>query len=73
MQNKCYNALKQLAEIAGAYGDNVYSIAYYALGFIPFKNGVNKVNEVGDDFNTIARWLISEGEENFIKSLKKEK
>ena len=69
MQSKCYKALKQLAEIAGEYGDNKYNIVDYALGFVPFKNGINKVNEVGNDFNSIARWLICEGEENLIKHL----
>ena len=72
MQNKCYNALKQLAEITGEYTNNTYEIVDYALGFIPFKNGVNKVNEVGNDFISITRWLICEAEENMIKHLDKE-
>ena len=67
--NKCYNALKQLAEIAGEYGDNRYDIVDCDLGFIPFKNGVNKVEEVGNDFGSVARWLIWEGEVNLIKHL----
>lgn len=69
MQNKCYNTLKQLADIMGEHGNNTYEIVDYACGFIPFKNGINKVNEVGNDFISIARWLICEGEENFIKHL----
>lgn len=69
--NKYYEALKLLAELAGEYGDNTYKIVDFALGFIPFKNGENKSKEVGIDYNSIARWLIDEGEANFNNSLNK--
>jgi len=69
--NKYFEALNLLAELAGEYGDNTYKIVYYAFGFIPFKNGENKSKEVGIDYNSIARWLIDEGESNFNNSLNK--
>ena len=68
--NKYYEALALLAELAGEHGNNTYSITYYAFGFIPFKNGENKVEEVGTEFTEIAHWLINEGEANFKSTLK---
>ena len=41
-----YEILVSLAKIAGENGKNSYSVVDYALGFIPFKNGENKVQEV---------------------------
>ena len=67
---KYYKALLLLAELAGEYGDNTYSITDFALGFIPFKNGKNQSEEVGIGFNEVARWLIDEGERNFNNSEK---
>lgn len=63
--NKYYETLSLLAELAGEHGTNTYSVTDYALGFIPFKNGENKSNEVGNSYNEIAHWLIDEGERNF--------
>ena len=68
---KYYKALALLAELAGDCGDNKYSVTDYAFGFIPFKNGENKVKEVGNGFTEIAHWLIDEGQKNFEDSLKK--
>ena len=68
---KYYKALALLAELAGEYGDNTYSITDYAMGFIPFKNGENKINEVGNQFTEVAHWLIDEGQKNFESSLRR--
>lgn len=65
---KYYNTLALLAEIAGEYGENTYSVTDFAFGFIPFKNGENKSKEVGIEFDKIAHWLIDEWKENFEKS-----
>ena len=59
-----YETLVFLAELAGKNGNNTYSITDYAFGFIPFKNGENKVSEVGNSFTKIARWLLDEAENN---------
>jgi hypothetical protein len=60
---ECYKILLSLAELASTNG-NTYSITDYAFGFIPFKNGENKVQEVGDKFLNIAHWLLYEAEAN---------
>lgn len=60
---ECYKILLSLAELASKNG-NTYSITDYAFGFIPFKNGENKVQEVGDKFLNIAHWLLNEAEAN---------
>lgn len=59
-----YNTLVSLAELASENTNNEYSITDYAFGFIPFKNGENKVQEVGNDFFSIAHWLLIEAENN---------
>ena len=61
---KHYEILVSLTELASADGNNKYNITDFAFGFIPFKNGENKTEEVGNDFFNIARWLINEAEEN---------
>ena len=66
---KYIEAITLLAELAGEYGDNTYSVQTYALGYIPFKNGENMVNEVGTKFIDIAHWLLDESEKNFNDSL----
>lgn len=71
MGNKYYEALALLAELAGEHGDNTYSVTDYTMGFIPFKNGENKVKEVGNQFTDIAHWLLDEGKKNFEDSLMK--
>lgn len=65
MQEKYFKALEQLAELAGDYGNNTYSVINFALGAIVYKNSENKASEVGYDFASVARWLISEGEANW--------
>lgn len=50
------------AELASKNG-NTYSVTDFAFGFIPFKNGENKVQEIGSDFLNIAHWLLNEMEE----------
>ena len=59
MQQKYYEILVQLAEIAEEYGENTYNIRTWDLGAIPFKNGESKVNEVGASFLEISRWLLT--------------
>lgn len=66
---KYIEAIALLAELAGEYGDNTYSVQTYALGYIPFKNGENKINEAGSKFVDVARWLLDESERNFNESL----
>ena len=66
MQQKYYEILVQLAEMAEECGSNKYSIMDFALGAIPFKNGENKAKEVGTSFIEISRWLLDETENNFI-------
>ena len=66
---KYIEAITLLTELAGEYGDNTYSVQTYALGYIPFKNGENMVNEVGTKFVDIAHWLLDESEKNFNDSL----
>ena len=65
MQQKYYEILVQLAEIAEEFGSNKYSILDFASGAIPFKNGENKAEEVGTSFLEISRWLLDEAENNF--------
>ena len=65
MQQKYYEILVKLAEIAEEYGSNTYSITYSAFGAIPFKNGENKAEEVGTSFLEISRWLLDEAENTF--------
>ena len=66
-----YEIITQLAELAGEHGENTYSVQTYALGYIPFKNGENKVNEIGNKFTDIAHWLLNEAEKNFNENLYK--
>lgn len=70
MDERYYKALALLAELAGDHGTNTYSVTDYAFGFIPFKNGENKVKEVGTGYSEIAHWLIDEGQKNFEDSLR---
>lgn len=70
MQEKYFKALELLAELAEDYGNNTYHVSNCAFGAIVFKNTENKVNEVGTDFTSVARWLISEGEANWKESNK---
>lgn len=67
--DKYIEVISLLAELAGEYGDNTYSVHTYALGYIPFKNGENKVNEVGNKFIDVAHWLLDESEKNFNNSI----
>lgn len=63
-----YNTLVSLAKLASENTNNEYSVTDYAFGFIPFKNGENKVQEVGNSFIDIAHWLLNEMENNHGKS-----
>ena len=67
--DKYYEVITLLAELAGEYGDNTYSVSSCALGYIPFKNGENKVNEAGSKFTDVAHWLLDESEKNLNESL----
>ena len=58
--NNYYETLVLLAKIAEKHTNNKYTITDYAFGFIPFKNGENKVKEIGDEFIQIAHWLLDE-------------
>ena len=66
MQQKYYETLVQLAEMAEEYGSNKYCIIEFANGAIPFKNGENKAKEVGTSFIEISRWLLDETENKCI-------
>ena len=66
---KYIEAITLLAELAGEYGENTYTVQTYALGYIPFKNGKNMINEVGNKFIEVAHWLLDESEKNFNDSL----
>ena len=57
-----YNTLVSLAKLASENSKNEYSIIDYAFGFVPVKNGENKVKEVGNDFFKISHWLLNEME-----------
>ena len=63
-----YEVITSLAELAGEYGDNTYTVTTCALGYIPFKNSENKVSETGSRFIDVARWLLDEAEKNFNDS-----
>ncbi len=58
-----YKILVSLAELASKNG-NTYSITDYAFGFIPFKNGENQAQRIGDNFFNVAHWLLYEAEIN---------
>lgn len=57
-------ALTSLVEVANETSDNKYELIPFALGFIPFRNNINMVPEVGHSFIGIARWLLTEIENN---------
>lgn len=59
-----YEILLSLVKLANESGENTYSITDYAFGFIPFKNGENQVQRIGDNFFNIAHWLLYEIEMN---------
>lgn len=63
--NKYYDILVMLLEVLNeeASGKNEYNIVDCAVGYIPYKNGENKAEEVGIDFHLVARWLLSEMEQ----------
>ena len=63
--DKYYKIIELLVDIAEEYGENNYNVHTYALGYIPFKNGENKINEVGNKFSDVAHWLLDEAEKNF--------
>lgn len=56
--------LESLVAVANETSDNKYEIIPFALGFIPFRNDANMVPEVGCNFIGVARWLLSEIENN---------
>lgn len=57
-------ALASLVEVANETSNNKYDVIPFALGFIPFKNNVNMTVEIGHNFIGVARWLLSEIENN---------
>lgn len=65
--DKCFQILTSLSEIAGETEKNKYEVIDFAFGFIPFKNGVNMSQEIGNSFLRIARWLLDETEDNLLK------
>ena len=62
--NHASQALTSLVEVANETSDNKYELVPFALGFIPFRNNINMVPEVGHSFIGIARWLLTEIENN---------
>ena len=63
--NHASQALASLVEVANETSSNKYKVIPFALGFIPFKNNINMTIEIGDSFMDVARWLLSEIENNF--------
>lgn len=59
-----FQALESLVEVANETSSNKYEIIPFALGFIPFRNNINMTIEIGNSFINIARWLLSEIENN---------
>lgn len=57
-------ALASLVEVANETSSNKYEVIAFALGFIPFRNNINMTIEIGNSFTDIARWLLSEIENN---------
>ncbi len=68
MYSECYEVLCSLARLASSSGsgEHKYEIVDFAFGFIPFKDDVNEYANIGGDFVTIARWLLTEIENNQI-------
>lgn len=62
--NHAFQALESLVEVANETSSNKYEIIPFALGFIPFRNNINMTIEIGNSFINIARWLLSEIENN---------
>lgn len=62
--NHAFQALEFLVEVANETSSNKYEIIPFALGFIPFRNNINMTIEIGNSFINIARWLLSEIENN---------
>lgn len=69
MSDKYFDVLELLADIAGDYGDNVYSVKNTVFGVIPFKNHINMSSEIGIGFVEVANWLIAESKKNFEESV----
>ena len=63
--NHAFQALESLVEVANETSSNKYEIIPFALGFIPFRNNINMTIEIGNSFMDVARWLLSEIENNF--------
>lgn len=61
-------ALASLVEVANEISGNRYEIIPFALGFIPFRNNINMVPDVGHSFIGIARWLLDEIDNNLSNS-----
>ena len=57
-------ALASLVEVANETSGNKYEVIPFALGFIPFRNNINMTIEIGNSFIDVARWLLSEIENN---------
>jgi hypothetical protein len=57
-------ALASLVEVVNETSSNKYEVIPFALGFIPFKNNINMTVEIGHSFIGVARWLLSEIENN---------
>ena len=62
--NHAFQALESLVEVANETSSNKYEIIPFALGFIPFRNNINMTIEIGNNFIDVARWLLSEIENN---------
>jgi hypothetical protein len=57
-------ALASLVEVVNETSSNKYEVIPFALGFIPFRNNINMTVEIGHSFIGVARWLLSEIENN---------
>jgi hypothetical protein len=56
--------LASLVEVVNETSSNKYEVIPFALGFIPFRNNINMTVEIGHSFIGVARWLLSEIENN---------
>ena len=63
MDQTC-QVLISLVAIANETSENQYDFIPFALGYIPCKNGVNMVDDIGHSFIGVARWLLNEIESN---------
>lgn len=70
MVEKYLEVVTLLAEIAGSFDSNTYDIVMYSCGYLVYKN--DELVEIGNEFEEVARWLIDEQKENYMRQREKE-